>query len=291
MMMSRNSVTSYFGKRLKGWYSVHSHWHKSGGNFTKVIELHKTKISEGGIRPKKDLSKQWKGRRCHLSQAPSIWDEGSRDQLRLRRAQPRGTAAALLSHTLRQLCSGQRKLGGGSQTPRADGATPKEATGKIRSLNFTVTPTHLGQSQAKVQGCPEPVCLAREQTPGLRWISWRYGRFLTLCLSPWQTQLPLAEGHRLLLASAPNCLYSDKFSSSVLPQVTHTHYFTFGENANFSIQYQLHSFLGMSHSPLRHEERLSTCTALPCTPYGPPNSCPQLQGTAASHQRGPHGLS
>lgn len=113
MMMSRNSVTSYFGKRLKGWYSVHSHWHKSGGNFTKVIELHKTKISEGGIRPKKDLSKQWKGRRCHLSPAPSIWDEGSPDQLCLRRAQPRGDrssppvtypAAALL---------GAKKAGGG----------------------------------------------------------------------------------------------------------------------------------------------------------------------------------
>lgn len=130
MMMSRNSVTSYFGKRLKGWYSVHSHRHKSGGNFTKVIELHKTKISEGRIRPKKDLSKQWKGRRCHLSPAVSIWDEGSCDQLRLRRAQPRGTAAALLSHTLRQLCSGRRKLGGDHRHPEQMGPRQRKPQGR-----------------------------------------------------------------------------------------------------------------------------------------------------------------
>lgn len=52
MMMSRNSVTSYFCKSLKGSYPIHSHRYKSGSNFTKVIELHKTKISEGRIRPK-----------------------------------------------------------------------------------------------------------------------------------------------------------------------------------------------------------------------------------------------
>jgi len=51
MLMSRNSVRLYFSQSLKGCYPIHSHQYKSGGNFTKVIELHKTKISEGRIRP------------------------------------------------------------------------------------------------------------------------------------------------------------------------------------------------------------------------------------------------
>lgn len=56
--------------------------------------------------------------------------------------------------------------------------------------------------------------------------------------------------------------YSDKLIFSVLPQVTHIYYLTFGENANFLVHYQLHSCLCMSHSPL-HAEMLSMYTALP----------------------------
>lgn len=219
MMMSRNSVTSYFGKRFKGWYSIHSHQHKSGGNFTKVIELHKTKISEGRIRPKKDLTKQWKGRRCHLPPAPTIWDEDSPDQLCLRRAQaPVGTAAALLSHTPRQLCSeGKKRWRVGIRDKPSRWGHPKGSHREDQVLEFYWDASSPGSGPGQgltscqdqqSQGCSEPVCLTRQLTHRLRWISWRYCLFLTLVPSPWQTQTPSAEGHWLLLALGPNSFYS-----------------------------------------------------------------------------------
>lgn len=94
----------------------------------------------------------------------------------------------------------------GSETYRVYDTTPKKVT-KIRSLNFTVMPSHLVHSQAKVQGCCEPVFLTMLQTRGFQWISWRYGVFLTLVLFPWQTQLPSGKRHWLILASAPSSLY------------------------------------------------------------------------------------
>jgi len=41
---------------------------------------------------------------------------------------------------------------------------PKGSHWEEQVLNFTVTPIHLGLSQAKVQGCSKPVCLNRELT-------------------------------------------------------------------------------------------------------------------------------
>lgn len=59
----------------------------------------------------------------------------------------------------------------------------------------------------------------------------------------------------------------------MLVQVIHIHYLTFGKNANFSVQYQLHSFLGIPHNYMK---KCSAC-ALPChTPliaHQDPHSC------------------
>lgn len=137
MMMSRNSVTSYFGKRLKGRYSIHSHQHKSGGNFTKVIELHKTIISEGRLRPKKDLSKQWKGRRCHLPPSPSIWYEGSPSQLCLQRAQLRRGQQQPSCHIPRgSSAQGKKSWEGGIRDKLSRWGYPKGSCREDQVLEF-----------------------------------------------------------------------------------------------------------------------------------------------------------
>lgn len=122
---------------------------------------------------------------------------------------PAGTAADLLSQPVVLFSWGKKGWRSGKEW--LDGATPKEATGKIRYLDFTVTLTCLSQTQAKERGCSEPVCLAKELAHCLQWISWRYALFLTLVLSPWQTQLPPAERHLLLLTLAPSLPYSVRY--------------------------------------------------------------------------------
>lgn len=166
MMMSRNSVTSYFCKSLKGSYPIHSHRYKSGSNFTKVIELHKTKISEGRIRPKGSIQVV-KGKKVSPPAGP-VHPRGGQPQPPVLAESL--APACVLSHNTWQLCSCQ-KLAMGSETTWEDGAVPREAAMNIRSLNFTAMPTHVGQSQAKVQGCFEPVCLDRLLTHRLLWIS------------------------------------------------------------------------------------------------------------------------
>lgn len=108
MMMSRNSVTSYFVQQ-KAQGLIHSLWHKSGSNLTKVIELHKTKISDRRVRPEKDLSKQWKGR-CHLPPALSIWAKDHPSLLCLWRAEPQQGLQQPFCHSLWYICLVKKRV-------------------------------------------------------------------------------------------------------------------------------------------------------------------------------------
>lgn len=131
MMMSRNSVTSYFRKSLKGSYPIHSHRYKSGSNFTKVIELHKTKISEGRIRPKGSIQVV-KGKKVSPPAGP-VHPRGGQPQPPVHAESL--APACVLSHNTWQLCS-CLKTGNGFRDNLRRWGSPTGSRNEYQVLEF-----------------------------------------------------------------------------------------------------------------------------------------------------------
>lgn len=288
MMMSRNSVTSYFGKRLKSRYSVHSHRHKSGGSFTKVIELHKTIISEGRLRPKKDLSKQWKGRRCHLPPSRSIWYEGSPGQLCLRRAQPqRGRREPSCHIPCGSSAQGKKKPGGSDQR-QIEQMGPPQRKPQGRSGPWILLWCQLTSVS------PRPryrAALSQFASPG----SWHTGcseypgdivSFWHFSYLPDKHSCPQQRGigcfwHRLPIP----CIQCRVLRQVFLQCVTAGYSYT-----RFSLWWECRLLSPLSaplltcvtFASVALDKTCSVCTGLPCPPYCPPSSCYKVLSRTSS---------